>query len=112
MKFSHKAYLKPLAHAAKYPTGPVNGVFLAETNSTNVVDAVPFFHFWGTLTPMLEVAMTQVLIQPEERTKGVVFFPSIRKERRTRVQVSSGSRNTDRQTERPFVQDRRNYRQG
>ncbi|KAF9145469.1 hypothetical protein BGX30_008686 [Mortierella sp. GBA39] len=60
MKFSHKAYLKPLAHATKYPTGPVNGVFLAETNSTNVVDAVPFFHFWGTLTPMLEVAMTQV----------------------------------------------------
>ncbi|KAG0306337.1 ER membrane protein complex subunit 8 [Linnemannia gamsii] len=61
MKFSHKAYLKPLAHATKYPTGPVNGVFLAETNSTNlVVDAVPLFHFWGTLTPMLEVAMTQI----------------------------------------------------
>lgn len=64
MKFSHKAYLKPLAHATKYPTGPVNGVFLAETNSTNlVVDAVPLFHFWGTLTPMLEVAMTQVCTQ-------------------------------------------------
>ncbi|KAF9321995.1 ER membrane protein complex subunit 8 [Linnemannia elongata] len=60
MKFSHKAYLKPLAHATKYPTGPVNGVFLAETNSANVIDAVPFFHFWGALTPMLEVAMTQV----------------------------------------------------
>ncbi|KAF9126852.1 hypothetical protein BGW39_006303 [Mortierella sp. 14UC] len=59
MKFSHKAYLKPLAHATKYPTGSVNGVFLADSSS-NVVDAVPLFHFWSTLTPMLEVAMTQV----------------------------------------------------
>ncbi|KAF9107911.1 hypothetical protein BGX29_004271 [Mortierella sp. GBA35] len=60
MKFSHKAYLKPLLHATKYPTGSVNGVFLAESNSRNVVDAVPLFHFWSTLTPMLELAMTQV----------------------------------------------------
>ncbi|KAF9920760.1 hypothetical protein FBU30_009301 [Linnemannia zychae] len=60
MKFSHKAYLKPLAHAVKYPTGPVNGVFLAEANSTSVVDAVPLFHFWKSLTPMLELAMTQI----------------------------------------------------
>ncbi len=59
MKFSHKSYLKPLLHAAKYPTTAVNGVFLADA-SDNVVDAVPFFHFWNTLTPMLEVAMTQV----------------------------------------------------
>ncbi|KAG0203188.1 hypothetical protein BGX28_004455 [Mortierella sp. GBA30] len=59
MKFSHKSYLKPLLHAAKYPTTAVNGVFLADS-SNNVVDAVPFFHFWSTLTPMLEVAMAQV----------------------------------------------------
>ncbi|KAF9576794.1 hypothetical protein EC968_003301 [Mortierella alpina] len=59
MKFSHKSYLKPLLHAAKYPTASVNGVFLADA-SDNIVDAVPFFHFWNTLTPMLEVAMTQV----------------------------------------------------
>ncbi|KAF9967694.1 hypothetical protein BGZ70_008595 [Mortierella alpina] len=58
MKFSHKSYLKPLLHAAKYPTTAVNGVFLADA-SDNIVDAVPFFHFWNTLTPMLEVAMTQ-----------------------------------------------------
>jgi hypothetical protein len=60
MTISHKAYLKPLLHAAKYPTTAVNGVLLAEQGSTKVVDAVPFFHFWSTLTPMLEVAMTQV----------------------------------------------------
>ncbi|KAF9938343.1 hypothetical protein BGZ67_000248 [Mortierella alpina] len=59
MKFSHKSYLKPLLHAAKHPTAAVNGVFLADA-SDNIVDAVPFFHFWNTLTPMLEVAMTQV----------------------------------------------------
>lgn len=59
MQISHKAYLKPLLHAAKYPTTAVNGVFLADA-SHQTVDAVPFFHFWNTLSPMLEVAMTQV----------------------------------------------------
>ena len=58
MQISHKAYLKPLLHAAKFPTTAVNGVFLADASQT--VDAVPFFHFWNTLSPMLEVAMTQV----------------------------------------------------
>ncbi|GJJ76735.1 ER membrane protein complex subunit 8/9 [Entomortierella parvispora] len=60
MTIAHKAYLKPLLHAAKYPTVAVNGVLLAEQGSNKVVDAVPFFHFWNSLTPMLEVAMTQV----------------------------------------------------
>ncbi|KAF9173996.1 hypothetical protein BGX21_004326 [Mortierella sp. AD011] len=60
MKFAHKSYLKPLLHAAKYPTAAVNGVFLASTSSDTVVDAVPLFHFWNMLTPMLEVAFTQV----------------------------------------------------
>ncbi|KAF9190266.1 hypothetical protein BGZ51_008797 [Haplosporangium sp. Z 767] len=60
MKFAHKSYLKPLLHAAKYPTTSVHGVFLADNSSDNVVDAVPFFHFWSSLTPMLEIAMTQV----------------------------------------------------
>ncbi|KAG0244603.1 hypothetical protein B0O80DRAFT_453931 [Mortierella sp. GBAus27b] len=60
MKFSHKSYLKPLLHAAKHPTTAVNGVFLADKSTGHVVDAVPLFHFWNTLTPMLEVAMSQV----------------------------------------------------
>ncbi|KAF9103716.1 hypothetical protein BGX27_010409 [Mortierella sp. AM989] len=60
MKFAHKSYLKPLLHAAKYPTAAVNGVFLASDSSDAVVDAVPLFHFWNMLTPMLEVAITQV----------------------------------------------------
>ncbi|KAF9439243.1 hypothetical protein BGZ76_007444 [Entomortierella beljakovae] len=59
MKFAHKSYLKPLLHATKYPTDMVNGVFLADSGE-NVVDAVPLFHFWNMLTPMLEVAMNQV----------------------------------------------------
>ena len=73
MKFSHKSYLKPLLHAAKYPTAAVNGVFLADA-SDNVVDAVPFFHFWNTLTPMLEVAMTQVT--PHHQTSSVFLYES------------------------------------
>ncbi|KAF8968884.1 hypothetical protein BGZ46_010774 [Entomortierella lignicola] len=60
MKFAHKSYLKPLLHAAKYPTTAVNGVFLAGNAQETVVDAVPLFHFWNTLTPMLEVAITQI----------------------------------------------------
>lgn len=61
MKFAHKSYLKPLLHAAKYPTTAVSGVFIADKTTGQVVDAVPLFHFWNSLTPMLEVAMSQVL---------------------------------------------------
>ncbi|KAF9166375.1 hypothetical protein DFQ27_004748 [Actinomortierella ambigua] len=58
---AHKAYLKALLHASKYPASAVNGVLLASANDRHlIVDAVPFFHFWNTLTPMLEVAMSQV----------------------------------------------------
>lgn len=97
MKFSHKAYLKPLAHATKYPTGPVNGVFLAETNSTHlVVDAVPLFHFWGTLTPMLEVAMTQVLTQLIiKKGKGTSSLWRAGKETMIRMQEGQRSKEYD-----------------
>lgn len=56
------AYAVPLLHSAKYPSSAVCGVLLG----TNIIDglqvktAVPFFHHWTTLTPMLEVALKQV----------------------------------------------------
>ncbi|KAG0314661.1 hypothetical protein BGZ99_007937 [Dissophora globulifera] len=74
MKFSNKAYQKPLLHAAKYPTTAVNGVFLASNGSDAVVDAIPFFHFWNTLTPMLEVAMTQVDLHCKDHGLRIIGY--------------------------------------
>lgn len=63
--FSGKAYCKIILHAAKYPHCSVNGVLLAEISklkSKNLVfvDAVPLFHIQLNLTPMSEIALTQV----------------------------------------------------
>ena len=60
-----QAYIKIVLHAAKYAHCSVNGVLLAdlrkkEGRSVVIVDAVPFFHQTLTLSPMLEVALTQV----------------------------------------------------
>jgi hypothetical protein len=60
-----EAYLKIILHACKYPSNTVNGVLLAEpdrdkSNKIIITDAVPLFHHWNTLTPMLEVGLQQV----------------------------------------------------
>lgn len=59
-----KAYSKIILHATKYPHCSVNGVLLAKAsgNKSKVeyVDAVPLFHISLNLTPMAEVALTQV----------------------------------------------------
>lgn len=52
------AYAIPLLHAAKYPAFDVCGVLLGKAGQ--VTTAVPFFHHWTTVTPMLEVALQQV----------------------------------------------------
>jgi hypothetical protein len=52
------AYAIPLLHAAKYPASAVCGVLLGKSNQ--ITTAVPFFHHWTTVTPMLEVALQQV----------------------------------------------------
>jgi endonuclease III len=56
------AYAIPLLHAAKYPSSAVCGVLLGKntTDGSVIKSAVPFFHHWTTLTPMLEVALKQV----------------------------------------------------
>lgn len=64
IKINAKAYCKLILHAAKYPHCAVNGVLLAKCSPKNkeieFVDAVPLFHLALNLTPMAEVALTQV----------------------------------------------------
>ncbi|CAO3664966.1 unnamed protein product [Umbelopsis ramanniana] len=62
---NERAYALPLLHAAKYPSSEVCGILLADATSSdsetvNITRAVPLFHHWTTLTPMLEVALQQV----------------------------------------------------
>jgi hypothetical protein len=61
-KVDLNAYAIPLLHAAKYPASAVCGVLLGKNTSDGSVikSAVPFFHHWTTVTPMLEVALKQV----------------------------------------------------
>ncbi|KAG2229383.1 hypothetical protein INT48_002786 [Thamnidium elegans] len=68
------AYAVPLLHAAKYPSSAVCGVLLG-TNTTDglqVETAVPFFHHWTTLTPMLEVALKQTEIYAKKNNLVIV----------------------------------------
>lgn len=62
---SVKAYCKIILHAAKYPHCSINGVLLAKPVSSKhkgleFLDAVPLFHNSLNLTPMAEIALTQV----------------------------------------------------
>lgn len=67
--FENKAYAKIILHAAKYPHCAVNGVLLAESTKIddpsrvkelNIVDSIPLFHQCLHVTPMAEVALTQI----------------------------------------------------
>lgn len=61
---SAKAYCKLILHAAKYPHCAINGVLLAKVSPKSkeleFVDAVPLFHIALNLTPMAEIALSQV----------------------------------------------------
>jgi hypothetical protein len=69
VKFSARAYCKIMLHAAKYPHCAINGVLLAEEQKSKedkkgrglfICDAIPLFHHCLHVTPMAEVALTQV----------------------------------------------------
>jgi len=69
MTFTNRAFVKVQLHAAKYPHCAVSGLLLAdkeaydskENNKPLVIcDAIPLFHQCVQLTPMLEVALTNV----------------------------------------------------
>lgn len=67
------AFAKMFLHLAKYPELAVNGVLLSsQTDSKNdevdsasylnFVDCIPLFHGVLSLSPMLEIALSQVII--------------------------------------------------
>ncbi|KAG8224459.1 hypothetical protein J437_LFUL003182 [Ladona fulva] len=69
VKFSARAYCKIILHVAKYPHAAVNGILLAEETKNkdgpkvkdlNIVDAVPLFHQCLHVSPMAEIALTQL----------------------------------------------------
>ena len=67
IELSIRAYSKIILHAAKYPHCAVNGVLLAKTpakgqkiSKLSLIDAIPLFHQNLGLTPMIEVALTQI----------------------------------------------------
>lgn len=60
---AHEAYLKIIFHAAKHPHLPVNGVLLGKPSESDMVvieDAVPLFHHWTNLSPMMEISLDLV----------------------------------------------------
>ena len=73
---STKCYLKILMHAFRYPHGIVNGLLVMEKKkkssgkSNRIVDCIPLFHSGHGLTPMLEVALNQVIYFTRLRTKS------------------------------------------
>ncbi|XP_014277160.1 ER membrane protein complex subunit 8 [Halyomorpha halys] len=69
IRLTPRAYCKLVLHAAKYPHCSVNGLLLAETSKLKdskknkgltITDVVPLFHICLHLSPMAEVALTQV----------------------------------------------------
>lgn len=73
-----KAYCKIILHAARYPHCAVNGVLLAKTSNKNkeleFVDAIPLFHITLNLTPMAEIALTQVFFFIAKLTFTPIFI--------------------------------------
>ncbi|XP_068618476.1 ER membrane protein complex subunit 8/9 homolog [Battus philenor] len=69
VSFETTAYAKIILHAVKYPHCAVNGILLADgskirdgvkNQDLEIVDAVPLFHHSHYLSPMAEVALTQI----------------------------------------------------
>ncbi|KAI5719914.1 hypothetical protein M8J76_016579 [Diaphorina citri] len=67
ISFTDRAYCKMILHAVKYPHCSINGVLLANLKQTKenpkkltYVDAIPLFHLCLQVTPMIEIALTQI----------------------------------------------------
>ncbi|XP_067613556.1 ER membrane protein complex subunit 8/9 homolog [Eurosta solidaginis] len=77
-QFSERAYAKTIFHAAKYPHLAVNGLLLAEKqlkgNTVQIVDAIPLFHQCLYLTPMAEIALTQVDVYAERENLVIAGY--------------------------------------
>jgi hypothetical protein len=78
LEMSTRAYCKLIMHSAKYPSSAVNGLLLAKREDLKsgsklikYTDCIPLFHLGVGLTPMLEVALTQVkLCKPISSSRG------------------------------------------
>ena len=65
---SKQAYCKLFLHLAKYPHSSCNGAFLSKKQSQilenngkiHISDCIPLFHSSLTLSPGLEIALTQI----------------------------------------------------
>ena len=61
-----RSYAKILLHAAKYPHCKVDGLLIGKLSNNGrdalATDAVPLFHLGHGLTPMLEMALSQVKV--------------------------------------------------
>lgn len=58
VSLSEPAYLKPLLHAARWPSDSVLGLLIASsTNADEIIDAIPLLHHWTTLTPAAEAGI-------------------------------------------------------
>lgn len=59
-----RSYAKILLHAAKYPHCKIDGLLIGKLSNNGrdglAIDAVPLFHLGHGLTPMLEMALSQV----------------------------------------------------
>ena len=59
-----RAYCKMILHAAKYPHCSINGLLLGrlnkDTDELMIIDAIPLFHICLQVSPMAEIALTQV----------------------------------------------------
>ena len=59
-----QAYCKLFLHLAKYPHSACNGILLAkktaQSNRLQFVDCIPLFHSSLTLSPGIEIALTQI----------------------------------------------------
>lgn len=78
------AFVKMFLHLAKYPELAVNGILLSErTQSTSneidssylhFVDCIPLFHGVLSLSPMFEVALSQVKLATLVQLLSIIVF--------------------------------------
>lgn len=81
---SARAYSKMILHAAKYPHCAINGLLLGRLNKDKdelvVTDAVPLFHVCLHVSPMAEIALTQVSRLRSDRLRPGSIRKSLTKE--------------------------------
>uniref|UniRef100_S4PTA5 UPF0172 protein n=1 Tax=Pararge aegeria TaxID=116150 RepID=S4PTA5_9NEOP len=77
------AYAKIILHAAKYPHCAVNGVLLADGSKVksgnknqelDIVDSIPLFHHSHYVSPMAEIALTQIELQAQSDNRVIAGY--------------------------------------